>query len=101
MGIVVRGRREAGKFERPIAVFYHTPYRTLHNLTNEPLGPTIMRQRHLRSSGFDVVNIWASLWDKLDEDGRMAFLKMKISDVQSSSQECPLPTNAGGGNNPG
>ena len=31
------------KFQRPVAVLYHSPRRTLHNLTNEPLGPTIMR----------------------------------------------------------
>lgn len=66
---------------QPVAVLYHS-FRTLHLKANEPLGHTIMRQRHLRSRGIGVVNLWDRSWDKLASDEQQAALELRILEAR-------------------
>ena len=61
----------------PVAVLYHSQ-QTLHQTTREPLGHTMMRQRHLKRR-FAVINVPGDTWETLDEDARAAFLAAKLA----------------------
>ncbi|CAK0859478.1 unnamed protein product [Prorocentrum cordatum] len=87
------GDGEDGTSHPPVAVLYHSSLRTLHSLTNEPLGQTMMRQRHLRWRGYGVVNLWSRAWDVLDAAGRVNFLKMRFKQAE---RQAAAPGGAGG-----
>ncbi|CAE7259294.1 AL1, partial [Symbiodinium sp. CCMP2456] len=63
---------------KPVAIQYHSAPRTLHLLTGDPLGQTMMKQRYLRACGFSVVNLLDSSWESLDEEERVLDLQAKI-----------------------
>eukprot|EP00439_Symbiodinium_sp_Y106_P075392 s840_g14.t3 len=67
---------------KPVAIQYHSAPRTLHLLTGDPLGQTMMKQRYLRACGFSVVNLLDSAWESLDEEERVLDLKTKIQQAQ-------------------
>ncbi|CAE7843736.1 unnamed protein product [Symbiodinium sp. KB8] len=88
---------------KPVAIQYHSAPRTLHLLTGDPLGQTMMKQRYLRACGFSVVNLLDSSWESLDEEERVLDLKAKIRQAQrqptgksyvgaeeNSRLDCPL-----------
>lgn len=74
--VLVEGDQEDGR--PPIAVLYHSAPRTLHRRTGEPLGQALMRQRHLKSCGFAVVNLWDESWDKMGAAQRILTLEQRI-----------------------
>eukprot|EP00439_Symbiodinium_sp_Y106_P075224 s840_g14.t2 len=71
---------------KPVAIQYHSAPRTLHLLTGDPLGQTMMKQRYLRACGFSVVNLLDSAWESLDEEERVLDLKTKIQQVSFAAQ---------------
>mmetsp|Transcript_78413 Transcript_78413/g.217771 ORF Transcript_78413/g.217771 Transcript_78413/m.217771 type:complete len:241 (+) Transcript_78413:118-840(+) len=70
---------ESNEGAKPVALLYHSPRRTLHLRTNEPLGQAMMRHRHLRNQGFGVVNVWDRSWDSLELDDRVDFLRARVA----------------------
>ena len=66
---------------RPVSVLYHSPGRTLHRRTGEPLGQAIMRQRHLEGRGYGVLNLLDSTWDSLDAAARASLLRKRLQQV--------------------
>lgn len=84
----VASSRSKDGFHGPLAVLCHSAKRTLHSRTNEPLGLTMMRQRHLRGRNYLCVNLLELSWNALNISEQVSLLKMKLSDAQ---QRCTYP----------
>merc|ERR1711953_1433526 len=82
LGITYEENLEVNGYIADVVVLHHSPHRTLHLRTHEPLGQTMMRQRHLRDCGYLVVNIWDRIWNELDDSERVTFLRARIPQAQ-------------------